>query len=83
MNRVHVGDLGGGDDRRHIQIAVCRPRRADADGLIGKADMQRVAVGLAVDGDRANAEFPAGVHNAQRDFTAIGNQYLTKHSDPF
>ena len=42
--------------------------------------MQRVAVGLAVDGDRANAEFPAGVQYAQRDFAAIGNQNFTKHS---
>ena len=80
MDRVHVGNLGRGDDRRHVEIAVRQPRRADADGLVGKAHVQRVAVGLAVDGDRANAELPAGVQNAQRDFAAIGNQYFTKHS---
>ncbi len=83
MDGVHVGDLGRGDDRGHVEIAVGQARRADADGLVGKADVQRVAVGLAVDGDRANAEFPAGVQDAQRDFAAIGNQYLTKHSRPF
>ena len=58
---------------------VCRARWTDADGLIGKAHVQRIAVGFAVNGDRANAEFPARVQHAQRDFTAIGNQYLTKH----
>ena len=79
MNRVDVGDFGRGDDGGHIEIAVGRARRADADGLVGKADVERVAVGLAVDGDRANAEFPAGVENAQRNFAAIGNQDLTKH----
>jgi hypothetical protein len=45
--------------------------------------MQRIAVGLAVDGDRADAEFPASVENAQRDFAAIGNQDFTKHARPF
>jgi hypothetical protein len=82
MDGVDVGDLGSGDDGGHIEIAVGRARRADADGLVGKADVERVAVGLAVDGDGANAEFPAGVDDAQRDFAAIGNQYLTKHSFP-
>ena len=80
MDRIHVGDFGRGDDRGHVEIAVRGARRADADGLVGKADVERVAVGLAVDGDGANAEFPAGVEDAQRDFAAIGNQNLTKHS---
>ena len=83
MDRVHIGDFGGGNDGRHIQIALRQARRANADGFIGKANVQRVAVRLAIDSDRANAEFPAGVENAQRDFAAIGNQYFTKHSGPF
>ena len=80
MNRVDVGDFGGGDDGGNVEIAVGGARRADADGLVGKADVERVAVGLAVDGDGADAEFPAGVQNAQRDFAAIGNQDLTEHA---
>ena len=83
MDCFHIGDLRGGDDRRHVQITVRQARRADANSLVGKTNVQRVAVRLAVDGDRANAQFPAGVHNPQRDFTPIGNQYLTKHSGPF
>ena len=78
MNRVDVGDFSGGDDGGHIQIAVGGTRRPDADGLVGKANVERVAVGFAVDGDGANAEFPAGVQNAQRNFAAIGNQDLTE-----
>ena len=80
MDGVDVGDFGGGDDGGDVEIAVGGPRRADADGLVGKADVERVAVGLAVDGDGADAEFAAGVQDAQRDFAAIGNQNLTKHS---
>ena len=79
MNRVHVGDFSSGDDRRHVEIAVGGARRANADSLVGKAHMQRVAIGLAINSDRANAEFTARVDDAQRDFTAIGYQYLMKH----
>jgi hypothetical protein len=35
--------------------------------------MERVAISLAIDGDSANTEFPAGVQDAQSDFAAIGN----------
>ncbi len=45
--------------------------------------MQRVPVRLAIHSDRADAEFPAGIQNTQRDFAAIGNQYFTKHAETF
>jgi len=79
MNGVDVGDFGGGDDGRHVEIAVGGPGRTDADGLVGKADVERVAVGLGVDGDRADAEFPAGVDDAECDFATIGDENFTKH----
>ena len=83
MNGVDIGDLGGGYHCRNVQVAVSRARRADADGFIGKSNVQRITVGFTVDGNCANAEFTACVEHAQRDLTAIGNQDLTKHSDPF
>ena len=46
MNRFGVGDFGGADHRRNIQIAARALGRADADGLIGKARVQAVAVGF-------------------------------------
>ena len=64
MNGIDVGDFRCADYRRNIQIALCRAWRPDADGLIGKAHVQRVAVGLAVDGDRANAQLFAGTDDA-------------------
>ncbi len=82
MNGVDICNFCGRDDGGNVEIAVGRTRRTDADGLVGKANMQGVAVSFTVDGDGANAEFPAGVEHAQRNFTAIGNQDLTKHSDP-
>ncbi len=58
VDGVHVSDFRGGDDGGHTEIAVRGTRRADADGFIGKADVERVTVGLAVNSDRADAEFP-------------------------
>ena len=79
MNRVYVSDLSGRDHCGYIEIAISGARRPDADGLVSKANMERVAVCLAVDRDSANAEFTACVQNPQRDFAAIGNQNLTNH----
>jgi hypothetical protein len=44
--------------------------------------VQRVPVRLAIDGNRANTQFIAGIYNPKRDFPAIGNQNLTKHAFP-
>ena len=82
MNGVDVGDFSGGDDGGNIEIAVGGARRADADGLVGKAHVERIAIGFAVDGDGTDSEFAACVEHAQSNFTAIGNQDLTKHSRP-
>ena len=79
MNGVDVGDLGGADDGGNIQIALRQLRRADADGFVGKADVQRVPVGVAVDRDRADAQLLARADDAQRDLAAIGYQNFLKH----
>ena len=73
MDRVDVGDFGGADHRGNVEVAFVQARRADADGLIGKADVQRVAIGLAVDGDGLDAELLAGADDAQGNFPAIRN----------
>ena len=41
VDRVRAGDLGRRDDARDVQVAVARRRRADADVLVGEADVQR------------------------------------------
>ena len=59
MDRVGAGDFRGADDRRHVQVAVGAARRADADVLVGEPDVQRVLVGLRVDGDGLDAQLAA------------------------
>ena len=82
MDGVDVGNFSSGDDGGNIQVAFGKAGWPDADGFVGKANMERVAVGFTVDGDGAHAELAAGVQDAQRNFSAIGNQYFTKHSYP-
>ena len=79
MDRVHIRDLRRRDHRWHVQVALRRARRPDADRLVGKAHVQAVAVRLAVYRDGADAHLPARRDYPQRNLTTICNQYLTKH----
>ena len=79
VDGVGAGDLGRGDDARDVQVALARRRRPDADLLVGEAHVQRLAVGLGVDGDGADAELLAGADDPQRDLAAVGDQDLAEH----
>ena len=76
MNGVGVGDFGGADDGRNVEVAARAFRRADADGFVGEAGVEAVAVGFGIYGDRADAEILAGANDAQGDFAAVGDQNL-------
>ena len=45
-------------------------------GLVGEAHVQRVAVGLGVDRDRADPHLVAGADDAHRDLAAVGDEDL-------
>ena len=79
MDRVDIGDLRSRDDGGNIEIAVSGRGGPMQMASSAKRTCSAVAIGLAVDGDGANAEFPARVQYAQCNFAAIGNQNLTKH----
>jgi hypothetical protein len=78
MDRVGLGDLRGRDDRRDVEVGSGRGIRPDADVFVREPDVEGVAVGLAVDRDRANAELPAGRDDPQGDLPAVGDQDLLK-----
>jgi hypothetical protein len=79
MNGVCAGDLASGEDLRDVQIGFAGRRWADADALVGKADMHRVGVGRRVDGDGGDAELLAGAEDTKRDLSAVGDQDLREH----
>ena len=71
--------LAGGDDFLDHQITLGCGRRANQDGGIGHLDMQRVLVGLRIDGDRLNSHFSRGLDDPAGNFAAIGNQDALEH----
>src|SRR5258708_20878602 len=79
MDGIHIGDFRSADHGWNVQITLRELRRTNADRLVRKTDGKRVAVGLAVNGDRANAQFLAGANHPQRDFASIGYQDLLEH----
>ena len=42
---ISLRDFGGGNDVGHVEIAVGRRRRPDADRFVGEADMHRIGIG--------------------------------------
>src|SRR5262249_18448808 len=56
MDGVHIRDFRRADHVWDVQIALTAARRADAHSLVGKPDMQGIAVGLRINGHSGNAQ---------------------------
>ena len=80
MDRVGAGLLAGGDDLVHRQVGLAARRRADEHRLVGELDVERVAVGLGVHGDRGDAQPPRRLDDAAGDLAAVGDQDLLEHA---
>ena len=80
VDRLGVGDLGRRDDLRDVAIALRAGGGADADVFVGVAHVQAVAVGLAIDGDGADAHFATGANDPQGDFTTVGDEDFLEHA---
>lgn len=79
MYRFRIADLGRADDLRNPEIAVRGLGRTDAVGLVGHLQIGGAAVGLAEDGHRLDAHFPAGAKYPQGNLASIGNEYAIEH----
>ncbi len=82
MDSIHVRDLGGADYRGNVEIALRQLWRSNTNRFIGKAHVERIPVGLAVDRDRADAEFLACANYAQGNLAAIRYQNFLEHDLP-
>src|SRR5207245_10243683 len=79
MECINIVDFRRADGRGNIEVTLCELRRADTNSLISKAHVQRIAVGLAVNRNRADAQLLASANYPQSDFTAVSNQDLLEH----
>jgi hypothetical protein len=79
MDGVGASKLSGGDDRRYVQVAAHRRRRADADRLVGQLVVQGVPVSGGVDSDTPHPQLAAGPDYAQGDLAAVRYEDLADH----
>src|SRR5689334_7805338 len=74
MNRIDVEDLRGADDGGNVEIALRGRRWSNARCFVGETDVQRIAIDVAVNGDRLDAHLLASPDNATGNLAAIGDQ---------
>ena len=79
VHRVGARVLRGLDDAVDDEVGLGRRAGTDADGGVGLADVERVAVGLGEDGDGLDAEFAARALHAQRDLATVRQQHALGH----
>src|SRR5262245_39827922 len=79
MNGLDVGDLGGADDSRDLEVTLRGWCRADADGLIGQCEIGCASICLAEHCHDFDTEILAGTNYPQSDLTSIGDQNALEH----
>ena len=79
MDGHGVGDLGGADDRGHVEITARRGRWPDAHGLVREQHVLQAVIGGGVHRDRLDTELAAGAQDAQSDLAAVGDDDLLEH----
>jgi hypothetical protein len=78
MDRVATGRDRKVHDIVDVEIAGQRVA-AQAVGLVGLLHVERMTVGVRVDGRRADAHLGTSANHTHRDLAAIGDQDLSKH----
>ena len=76
MDRLSAAVVRDLDDALELQVGLTRRRASDVVGLVRVARVDRVAVGVRVDGGGGDAELAARAHHADGDLAAIRDQDL-------
>ena len=76
VDRVGTGLRRDVEELVDDEVAVAGGRATEGVRLVRHLDVQRVPVGLGVDGDRADPGVPAGPGDADGDLAAVGDQHL-------
>ena len=74
VDRLRAGLAGGGEDRVDVEIGLRCGGRADAVRRVGLAHVRGLGVGVAVHGDRADAEAPQRADDAAGDLAAVRDE---------
>ena len=80
MHRVGAGLAGRVEDVLHHEVRLRRWGRADAHSFVREADVERVGVGIGVDGHGRDAPLAAGPQDADGDLPAVGDEQFADRS---
>ena len=80
MDGLAAGRHRRGDDGLDVEVALCRGRRADADGAVGEAHVHRVLVGGRVHGHGLDAELVQRANDAHGDLASVGYEDPGEHA---
>src|SRR5205085_8607554 len=83
VQRVRPGALRGLHDGLDVQVTLCRRGRANRIALVGHAYVERLCIGVRIDGCRHDAHGLAGRRHADGDLRAVGDQDFVKHGGLF
>ena len=81
MDGIGAGTARGIDDFRCDEVAFRGGRWSDVDRLVGVPCKGRIAVGIRIYSHCGDAHFFRCAHDAQGDFSAIGDQDLLNGLD--
>ncbi len=79
VHGVTARRLGRRDDVRDAEVALCGGRRADAHGVVGELDVERVTIGRRVHGDRLDSELAEGADHAHGDLAPVRDEHAVEH----
>jgi hypothetical protein len=76
MNAIGVRDFRGTQDAGDILITLVARGRSDADVLVGQTDVQRIRVGLGMNGNGPDSKLLTGPYHPERNLAPIGHEDL-------
>ncbi len=82
MHRLRARLLAGLDDLVDHEIGLRRRGRPDGDRFVGHFDVQRILVGLGIDGDGLDPHATRGLDDPTGDFATVGDENLLEHLLP-
>ncbi len=79
MHGLGAGLLAGVDDLVDHQVGLGRRRRSDVHRFVRHVDVQRIAIGIGIDGDGLDAHFARSLDDAAGDLATVGDQNFFEH----
>src|SRR5262249_380584 len=80
MNRVNVEDFSGTNNGWDVEITLSGRSRANTSSFVSKTNVKRIAVYIAVNGDRLNPHLLACPNYSTSDLTPIGDENFFEFS---